>query len=254
MAMNTRYDASYESMMTPIPLFRFSLIDTTFTDKVRKGVASLAVNLQNSSPGANTIQIGGVSFPPATAPTNVYAASLTLNDQSFSCDPANGAWTRDTSGFHYLSRSGILHSLQLDINPVTCTWYFTASNVSAGLNRYIDGHYGLYFDLSYTPTSADQPLDLGGLHAFVYDELLNGGSSQYTNPAPDSPALSLSLKGTQGTLRIAGETGRTYQVQEADALNGAWSVQATVPMTQPVELVTLPAPVGTNRFWRVKTQ
>jgi len=254
MAMNTRYDASYDSMMTPVPLFRFSLIDTTFTDKVRKGVASLAVNLQNTSRGANTIQIGGVSFPLSTAPTNVYSASLTLNDQSFSCDPASGAWTRDTNGFHYLSGSGVVPSLQLDVNPVTCTWSFTANNVSGGLNRHIDGHYGLYFDLNYTPTSADQPLDLGGLHAFVYDELLNGGSSQYTNPAPDSPALSLSLKGTQGVLRIVGETGRTYQVQQANALNGTWSLQATVPMNQPVQLVTLPAPAGTNRFWRVKAQ
>jgi hypothetical protein len=253
MAMNTRYDASYESMMTPIPLFRFSRIDTTFTGKVRKGVASLAVNLQNPSPAANTIQISGVSFPPASAPTNVYTASLTLNDQSFSCDPANGAWTQDTNGFHYLSGPGVVPSLQLDINPLTCTWSLTANNVSAGLNRYIDSHYGLWFELTYGPVSGSS-LDLGGSHAFVFDELVNASSSQYTNGTPDSPALSLSLQGSQGVLRIAGETGRTYQLQEADALNGAWSLQATVPMTQPVELVTLPAPAGTNRFWRVKAQ
>ncbi len=254
MAMNTRYDASYDSMMTPVPMFRFSLIEAVFTDKVRKGVASLAVNLQSPSPNANSIQICGVSFPRDIAPTNVHTAYLKLNDQSFSCDPAKGAWTRDTNGFHYLSGPAVVPGLRLDINPVTCTWSLTASNVSASLNRYIDSHYGLYFNLNYAPTSTDPSMDLGGLHAFVYDEMANGGCSQYTNAAPDAPSLSLKLNGTQGFLKIAGEIGRTYLVQEANALNTNWWLRATVPMTQPVEEVVLPAPAATNRYWRVKAQ
>jgi hypothetical protein len=254
MAMNTRYDAYYESMMTPVPLFRFSLIEAAFTDKVRKGVASLAVNLQNPNPAANSLQITGVSFPRDLAPTNVYTASLTLNDQGFPCDPATGVWTRDTNGFHYASGPAVVPSLRLDINPATCTWSLTASNLSAGLNRHIDSHYGLYFGLEYAPTSADPARELGGLHAFVYDEMANGGCSQYTNPAPDSPSLSLKLTGTQGVLKIAGETGRTYLVQEAAALNTNWWLRATVPMTQPVEEVVLPAPVTTNRYWRVEVK
>lgn len=142
--------------------------------------------------------------------------------------------------------------MQLDINPVTCTWSFVANHVSGALNRYLDGHYGLAFNLIVQQVSGSDS-DLG-LHAFVYDELVNGGSSQFTWAAPDSPALSLSLKGTQGVLRIAGETGRTYQVQQASALDGIWWHQATVPMTQPVEAVTLPVPNNTNRFWRIKAQ
>ena len=42
--------------------------------------------------------------------------------------------------------------------------------------------------------------------------------------------------------------------QQAGALDGNWSFQATVPMTQPVEAVTVPAPGNTNRFWRIKAQ
>ena len=68
------------------------------------------------------------------------------------------------------------------------------------------------------------------------------------------PSLSLKLNGTQGFLKIAGEIGRTYLVQEANALNTNWWLRATVPMTQPVEEVVLPAPAATNRYWRVKAQ
>ena len=263
MAMNTQYDASITNSMKPYPMFVFGIMDTVWSDKVHKGVASLAVNLQTTNPGANTIQISGASFAPALAPTNAYSAILTFmkptddifhfDNQAFSCGPANGTWTRDTNGFHYLSNGGVVPSLQLDINPVACTWSFVATKVSGALNRYIDSHYGLAFNLAVQQVSDGDSSDLG-LRAFVYDELVNGGSSQYTWAAPDSPSLSLSLKGTQGVLRIAGETGRTYQVQQAGALDGTWSVQATVPMTQPVEDVPLPAPADTNRFWRIKAR
>ena len=79
-------------------------------------------------------------------------------------------------------------------------------------------------------------------------------AGEYSSPPPDSPELSLQINGSQGVLRIAGETGFTCLVQETGLLNGSWTVRATVPMTQPVEEVTLPAPAGTNRFWRVKVQ
>jgi hypothetical protein len=261
LAMNTQYDASVTNGM-PVPMFKFGTIDTAWSGKVLKGVASLAVNLQNTSPGANTIQISGVSFPPSVAPTNVYSASLTFpnytdslnfNNQVISCDPANGTWTQDTNGFHYLSNAGVVPSLQLDINPLTCTWSFMANNLDGGLNRYIDSHYGIAFDLTYLPTYGGTETDLG-LHAFVYDELLNGGSSQYTSPPPDSPALSFRLSGGQGVLCIFGEVGRTCEVLETWALGSPWYLRTTVPMTLPVQQVNLPAPAGTNRFWRVKVQ
>jgi len=255
MAMHTKYSAVViPGMGDPVPIFTWGLLDTQFTTKARKGVASLAINLQDASPGANSIQISGVSFPPAAAPTNVYAAGLSLNGQSFSCDPAKGTWTADTNGFHYLSGAGVVPGLQVDINPVTCTWSFTATNVSADQARYIDSHYGLNFSFAYQPTADAPSLDLGGLHAFMYDELANAASGQYTNPAPDAPSLSFRLTGAQGVLRIAGETGRTCQVQETGALGSLWAVRTIVPMTQPVQEVTLSAPAGTNRFWRVKVQ
>ena len=77
---------------------------------------------------------------------------------------------------------------------------------------------------------------------------------EYASQAPDSPTLALRLNGTQGVLRIAGETGSTCQVQESDALGREWTVRALVHMTQPVEEVAVPAPVTTNHYWRVKVQ
>ena len=255
MAMNTKYNAAVTNMSGPYPMFHWGLLDTAFSDKVRKGVASLALDLQNASAGANRIRISSVSFPKADAPTNVYAASLSLNDRYFSCDPAKGVWTQATNGFHYQSLGGVVPGVQMDIDTVACTCSFAATNVSAEESRYFDSHYGLWFGFAYKPISGDDSsLDLGGLHAFVYDELGNTASGRFTNSAPDSPVLALNLQGTQGVLRIAGETGRTYLVQETEALNSSWTLRTTVPMTQPVVEVTLPAPLGTNRFWRVNVQ
>jgi hypothetical protein len=254
MAMNTQYDASVTNSDGGYPMFRWGLLETTFTDKVRKGVASLALDLQY--PGAsNSFRISGVSFPKEQAPTNVWEAYLALNDRYYYCDTARGAWTAATNGFHYQSFSGVEPALQMDVDPVACTLSFTAANVSAEECRYLDSHYGLGFEFNYKPTSTNEnSVSLGGLHAFVYDELANTARGQFTNSAPDSPALSLNLNGTQGVLKIAGETGRTYLVQETDALNTNWWLRATVPMTRPVEEVVLPAPAATNRYWRVEVK
>jgi hypothetical protein len=127
--------------------------------------------------------------------------------------------------------------------------------VSAVDSRYIDPHRSLYFAAFYKQDSPDgDSLALGKLRAVAFDELGSTQGGEYVSPAPDSPTLALRITGTQGVLRIAGETGRTCQVQESDALGSEWSVRALVPMTQPVEEVTLPATAATNRYWRVKVQ
>ena len=130
----------------------------------------------------------------------------------------------------------------------------TATNLPPAYARYIDPHRGLRISASCVQVqgSADS-LDLGTF-LFAFDELDTTEVGGFVSPPPDAPRLSLRLDGAQGVLRIAGETGRTCAVQETDALGGLWSVRALVPMTQPVEEVTLPTPLDTNRFWRVKVQ
>jgi hypothetical protein len=256
MAMHTKYSAVVKpSMGDDAPMFEWGLLETTFATKVRKGFGTLAVNLQTRNPAASSIWIDRVSFPPASAPTNVVFAHVELNGRYFPCGPTSGDWTRDTNGFHYVTHPGEAPALRLDIDPVSCTWSFAATNVSAVDSRYIDPHRSLYFAAFYKQDSPDgDSLALGKLRAVAFDELGSTQGGEYVSPAPDSPTLALRITGTQGVLRIAGETGRTCQVQESDALGSEWSVRALVPMTQPVEEVTLPATAATNRYWRVKVQ
>jgi hypothetical protein len=256
MAMHTKYSAVVKpSMGDDAPMFCWGLLDTEFTSKVRKGIGGLALNLQTGDPNAGTFHITGVSFPKTSELTNVYTAGLELNGQYFSCDPANGDWTQDTNGFHYQSRNGVVPGLQMGIDPVSCLWSLAATNVSAADSRFIDTHRGIYFSASCRPSGdSEYQLPLGNMRALAFDELITADAGEYSSPPPDSPALSLRLNGSQGVLRIAGETGRTCQVLETDALGSGWSVRAVVPMTQPVEEITLPAPADTNRFWRVSVQ
>lgn len=256
MAMHTKYSAVVKpDMGDDVPMFSWGLLDTEFTSKVRKGIGRLVQNLQTRDTNGGAFRITRVSFPKDSAPTNVYSASLEINDRSFPCSPDNGDWTRDTNGFHYQTRAGETPVLQMDIDPASCTWSFAATNISAEESRYIDSHRGICFTATCKQASdSEDQLQLGIMRAVSFDELATADAGEYSSPPPDSPELSLQINGSQGVLRIAGETGFTCLVQETGLLNGSWTVRATVPMTQPVEEVTLPAPAGTNRFWRVKVQ
>jgi hypothetical protein len=257
MAMHTQYDARLTSWDTNAvnQMFEWGLLDVTWATKVRKGVSGLALNLPTRDPAASSVSFTKVSFPRTATPTNVYSAHVELNWRDFSCDPTKGNWTRLTNGFHYQSNPGQQPGLQMDIDTNACTWSLVATNLPAEEARYIDPHRGLAFEASCkeTPESAGT-LDLGGNHLFAFDELESTATGEYVSPPPDAPTLDLRVNGTQGVLRIGGETGRTCAVQETDALGSGWFLRALVPMTQPVEEVTLPAPLGTNRFWRVKVQ
>ena len=256
LAMHMKYSAVVKpSMGDDAPMFTWGMLDTEFTTKVRKGIGALALNLQTRDPAASAFRVSRVSFPPASAPTNVYAAYLELNGRYFPCNPDKGNWTHDTNGFHYLTRSGETPAIQMDIDPVSCTWSLAATNVSAEESRYLDSRHSIYF-IAHCKQAADseQQLQLGNLRAVAFDEMATAEAGEYSSPPPDAPSLALRLTGTQGVLRISGETGRTCAVQETDALGTDWFLRALVPMTQPVEEVALPAPTGTNRFWRVKVQ
>jgi len=256
MAMHTKYDAFvHPAMGDDAPIFEWGLMDTQFATKLRKGIGGLTLNTQSRDPNAGSFQISRMSFPKTADLTNVYSASVGINGRYYACSPAGGNWTQTTNGFHYQSRAGNVPNLQMDIDPVSCTWSMTATNVSAEDSRYLDPHAGLCFTASCRLSeNSDYELTLCDLRAVAYDELVNSATSGYSSPAPDSPMLSVRLTGGQSVLRIAGETGSTCQVLESEHLGGAWSVRAQVPMTEPVEEVTLPAPPGTSLFWRVKVQ
>ena len=256
MAMHTQYDARLKSFDTNsvIRMFTWGRMETTWANKVRKEVGGLAFNLPLRDPATSSLRITNASFPKSSMMTNVASAFVQANWQDFSCAEAKGTWTHVADGFHYQSNPGGQPGVQMDINTNTCTWSLTATNLPPAYARYIDPHRGLRISAACVQISGSaDSLDLGTF-LFAFDELDGTAAGGFVSPPPDAPSLSLRLSGQQGVLRISGETGRNCAVQETDAIGGLWSLRALVPMTQPVEEIALPAPLDTNRFWRVKVQ
>jgi hypothetical protein len=200
MAMHTDYSARLETAPGYYtPMFTWGMLDSEFPADLSKGVNALNLDLPRATPAACVIQINGVSFPVEQTPTNVVAASLDMNDRSFECDPTTGAWQQTASGFHFQSTTGIVPTIQLDINTNTLLWSMAITN--ADEDRYIDPHDGIYFALSCSPTQDVFLPPLGGLRAFAYDELNGAAAHGYTN----KPTLTITGP-TNNALILLGQT------------------------------------------------
>ena len=69
---------------------------------------------------------------------------------------------------------------------------------------------------------------------------------------PRPPQLSLTRGATNFWLAISGEIGRVHEVQEATPVSLAdWTTVWFQPLTSDPQVVSLPAPPGPGRFWRV---
>lgn len=256
MAMHTQYDARLRASDTNdvIQMFEWGLLETTWANKVRKPVGGLSFNMPLRNSAASSVTLTNVSFPRSSLMTNVASAFVQVNWEDFSCSQEHGTWSVAPGGFHYDPNPGERLGVVMDINTNTCTWSLTATNFPADYARKIDPYRGLRIEGSCTQVKGSADNFALGTFLFAFDELEHTSTGGFTSPPPATPSLSLRLNGSHGVLRIAGETGRTCAVQETSALGGLWSVRALVPMTQPVEEVALPAPLDTNRFWRVKVQ
>jgi hypothetical protein len=72
---------------------------------------------------------------------------------------------------------------------------------------------------------------------------------------PRRPSLSLAATATNVLLTIHGDVGHLHQVQEAAVINPAsWPTVLSVTLTNDPQIVPLPKPTGSAKFWRVQAQ
>lgn len=72
---------------------------------------------------------------------------------------------------------------------------------------------------------------------------------------PRAPLLHLTLGTTDLSLGISGDVGRVYEVQQTALLPATnWQAVLSLTLTNDPQVVSLPLPVGTPWFWRVRAQ
>ncbi len=72
---------------------------------------------------------------------------------------------------------------------------------------------------------------------------------------PRAPHLSLTLGSTNLLLKISGDVGHTNQIQQIGSLTSTnWSTTMSFLQTNDPQVVSLPLPTGTPKFWRVVAQ
>jgi hypothetical protein len=72
---------------------------------------------------------------------------------------------------------------------------------------------------------------------------------------PRAPHLSLTLGSTNLLLTISGSVGHTNQIQEIGSLTSTnWQMTQSFLLTNDPQVVSLPLPAGTPKFWRVVAQ
>ena len=72
---------------------------------------------------------------------------------------------------------------------------------------------------------------------------------------PRAPRLSLALGKTNLLLTISGTVGHTNQIQEIGSLTLTnWQTTLSFLLTNDPQMVSLPLPAGTSKFWRVVAQ
>jgi hypothetical protein len=91
------------------------------------------------------------------------------------------------------------------------------------------------------------------------DANANGIPDFSDNPAsvtpPRAPHLSLALGKTNLLLTISGTVGHTNQIQEIGSLTLTnWQTTLSFLLTNDPQMVSLPLPAGTSKFWRVAAQ
>ncbi len=74
------------------------------------------------------------------------------------------------------------------------------------------------------------------------------------DPASSTSGLRLGLarSGDGLLLSLSGPIGRTYDLQEAEALTGSWTSRASITLTNSPQSMALPRPGTATRFWRAR--
>jgi hypothetical protein len=125
-------------------------------------------------------------------------------------------------------------------------------------NAWPTNYYG-YFD--FDDDGDINTLQPYGTWYLSFDDLNDADGDKIPNFSDTPPAgvvqepeLALRPGGTNLVLTIAGDSGRSYEIQWASTVRPAsWQPEVTVTLTNSSQAVTLPRP-GETRFWRVKVK
>jgi len=189
------------------------------------------------TPGINRVA-GSVDLRQTGVPDNRFAGAVEFVNSS--TKPHNrlelqpGSWTNAWDERFVFQRATYLR------DPGWPTNYY-------GYLEFDDGD-------SYTsePDYYDWMLSLDDLNDSDRDGIPNFSDSP-ASTQPRTPRLAVSFTPTEVRLSLSGTAGVAHEVQEASSLSlRDWSTVRTVTLTNDPAVVTLPIPVGRERFWRVR--
>ncbi|HLZ53695.1 MAG TPA: hypothetical protein VKS19_04370 [Verrucomicrobiae bacterium] len=145
-------------------------------------------------------------------------------------------------------------------NASSQTLSFDSENFSRGIPTWPTNYAGyVYFaDGDPSTTSPDYQLWVLSIND-TNDANTNGIPDFSDNPAsvtpPRTPHLSLALGSTNLLLKISGTVGHTNQIQQIASLSTTnWVTTQSFLQTNDPQVVSLPLPSGSPKFWRVVAQ
>jgi hypothetical protein len=145
-------------------------------------------------------------------------------------------------------------------NTALQTLSFDSEIFSRGIPTWPTNYIGYVFFADGDPTTASSDYQLWVLSIDdTNDANANGIPDFSDDPAsvtpPRVPHLSLALGKTNLLLTISGSVGHTNQIQEIGSLTLTnWQTTLAFLLTNDPQVISLPLPAGTSKFWRVTAQ
>jgi hypothetical protein len=145
-------------------------------------------------------------------------------------------------------------------NAALQTLSFDSEIFSRGIPTWPTNYIGYVFFADGDPTTASSDYQLWVLSIDdTNDANANGIPDFSDDPAsvtpPRAPLLSLALGKTNLLLTISGSVGHTNQIQEIASLTLTnWQTTLSFLLTNDPQVISLPLPTGTSKFWRAAAQ
>jgi hypothetical protein len=145
-------------------------------------------------------------------------------------------------------------------NAALQTLGFDSELFTRGVPSWPTNYGGYVFFADGNPATASSDYQLWVLSIDdTNDANANGIPDFSDDPAsitpPRVPLLSLALGKTNLMLTISGSIGHTTQIQEIGSLASTnWQTTLSFLLTNDPQVISLPLPIGTPKFWRVTTQ
>jgi hypothetical protein len=145
-------------------------------------------------------------------------------------------------------------------NAASQPFSFDGEVFSRGISTWPTNYAGYVYFADGDPSTAAPDYRLWVLSIDdTNDANANGIPDFSDDPAsvtpPRAPQLSLVLGSTNLLLKISGDTGHTNQIQAISTLTSTnWLTTQSFLQTNDPQVVSLPLPTGTPKFWRVVAQ